>query len=72
MADLIVGIDLGTTNSEVAVVEDGKPRVLTGDVTPEQEVELVARAKKTLAAQSGDLPALKRYLENWTDWQPWP
>ena len=31
MADLIVGIDLGTTNSEVAVVEGGKPRVLTGD-----------------------------------------
>src|SRR6476620_10500718 len=30
MADLIVGIDLGTTNSEVAVVEDGKPRVLPG------------------------------------------
>src|SRR5436190_18551323 len=31
MADLIVGIDLGTTNSEVAIVEDGKPRVLPGD-----------------------------------------
>ncbi|HJZ92830.1 MAG TPA: Hsp70 family protein [Gemmataceae bacterium] len=31
MADLIVGIDLGTTNSEVAVIEDGKPRVLPGD-----------------------------------------
>ncbi|HEX3146931.1 MAG TPA: Hsp70 family protein [Gemmataceae bacterium] len=31
MADLIIGIDLGTTNSEVAVVEDGKPRVLLGD-----------------------------------------
>src|SRR6476659_6256657 len=31
MADLIVGIDLGTTNSEVAVVEDGTPRVLPGD-----------------------------------------
>src|SRR6058998_459469 len=31
MADLIVGIDLGTTNSEVAVVEGGKPRVLQGD-----------------------------------------
>ena len=31
MADLIIGIDLGTTNSEVAVVENGLPRVLTGD-----------------------------------------
>jgi molecular chaperone DnaK len=31
MAELIVGIDLGTTNSEVAVVEDGIPRVLPGD-----------------------------------------
>ncbi len=31
MAELIVGIDLGTTNSEVAVVEKGVPRVLTGD-----------------------------------------
>src|SRR5215211_1823850 len=28
MAELIVGIDLGTTNSEVAVVEGGVPRVL--------------------------------------------
>ncbi len=31
MAELIIGIDLGTTNSEVAVVEAGVPRVLTGD-----------------------------------------
>ncbi len=34
MADLIVGIDLGTTNSEVAVVEDGQPRVLSDDGDP--------------------------------------
>ena len=28
MNDIIVGIDLGTTNSAVAVVENGVPRVL--------------------------------------------
>jgi len=31
MAELILGIDLGTTNSEVAIVENGVPRVLPGD-----------------------------------------
>ena len=49
-----------------------RTRILTGDVTPEQEAELVAKAKKTLAAQTRDLPALKHYLDHWTDWQPWP
>jgi 3'-5' exonuclease len=49
-----------------------RTRVLTGDITPEQEAELVARAKKTLGAQTRDLPALKHYLDHWTDWQPWP
>ena len=29
-----------------------RTRILTGDVTPEQEAELVAKAKKTLAAQA--------------------
>ncbi|MDX1522696.1 MAG: Hsp70 family protein, partial [Anaerolineae bacterium] len=28
MSDIIVGIDLGTTNSAVAIVEDGQPRLL--------------------------------------------
>lgn len=31
MAEIIVGIDLGTTNSEIAVIEKGVPRVLAGD-----------------------------------------
>ena len=31
MPDVIVGIDLGTTNSEVAIVQEGRPRVLPGD-----------------------------------------
>src|SRR5215216_7952462 len=34
MNDIIVGIDLGTTNSEVAVVRDGKPVVLEEDGDP--------------------------------------
>jgi len=34
MADIIVGIDLGTTNSLVAHVEDGTPVVLDGDGGP--------------------------------------
>src|ERR1700722_8956914 len=32
--DLIVGIDLGTTNSEVAVMRDGQPHVLEEDGDP--------------------------------------
>jgi molecular chaperone DnaK len=31
MADVIVGIDLGTTNSEVAAIRDGQPFVIPGD-----------------------------------------
>ncbi|MCZ2340355.1 MAG: Hsp70 family protein [Bacteroidales bacterium] len=34
MSELIVGIDLGTTNSEIAVVENGRPRVLLVDGDP--------------------------------------
>lgn len=49
-----------------------RTRVLTGDITPEQEADLVARAKKTLAAQTNELPALKTYLNNWSDAKPWP
>src|SRR5246500_5197093 len=32
--DPIVGIDLGTTNSEVAIVKDGKPHVFEEDGDP--------------------------------------
>ena len=31
MADVILGIDLGTTNSEVAIIQDGQPFVIPGD-----------------------------------------
>jgi molecular chaperone DnaK len=31
MAEIILGIDLGTTNSEVAIVRDGQPHVIPGE-----------------------------------------
>jgi molecular chaperone DnaK len=34
MSDVILGIDLGTTNSEVAVIRDGRPVVLDDDGDP--------------------------------------
>src|SRR6266436_3594140 len=34
MTDPIVGIDLGTTNSEVAIVRDGQPHVFEQDGDP--------------------------------------
>src|SRR5258707_15474945 len=34
MAEPIIGIDLGTTNSEVAVIHDGQPIVLEEDGDP--------------------------------------
>ena len=32
MSDEIVGIDLGTTNSEIAVYRDGRPEVLVDEL----------------------------------------
>jgi predicted PolB exonuclease-like 3'-5' exonuclease len=49
-----------------------RTRILTGDISPEQEADLVEKAKKTLATQTKDLPALKQYLDNWVDGSPWP
>src|SRR3977135_2818002 len=34
MADTIISIDLGTTNSEVAIIRDGQPDVLAEDDDP--------------------------------------
>jgi predicted PolB exonuclease-like 3'-5' exonuclease len=49
-----------------------RTRVLTGDLSLEQEHEVVVRAKEWLTAKSAELPALNQYLANWGDWEPWP
>jgi predicted PolB exonuclease-like 3'-5' exonuclease len=49
-----------------------RTRVLSGDLTPEQERQLVEQARAWLTARSAEAPALRRYLDHWGDGEPWP
>jgi predicted PolB exonuclease-like 3'-5' exonuclease len=49
-----------------------RTRVLSGDLSLEQEHQLVLQARDWLTAKAGELPALCQYLANWGDWEPWP
>ena len=49
-----------------------RSRVLTGEITLEQEQALVAETKTWLEGRAGQQPFLERYLERWGDWVPWP
>jgi predicted PolB exonuclease-like 3'-5' exonuclease len=49
-----------------------RTRVLTGDLTLEQEHELVAHAKHWITEKAPTQPCLAHYLRNWGDWNPWP
>jgi predicted PolB exonuclease-like 3'-5' exonuclease len=49
-----------------------RTRVLAGQLTVPEEHQLVARAKEWIIAKSESMPALRQYLDNWGDWQPWP
>lgn len=49
-----------------------RTRVLTGDLSLEQEHEVVRHAKDWLTAKTAELPGLQQYLDNWGDWTPWP
>lgn len=44
-----------------------RTRVITGDIGPDQETELVAKAKALLEAKTGEFPTLRRYLDGWTE-----
>ena len=49
-----------------------RTRVMTGELTLEDEHIAVLKAKDWLQAKTAELPALADYLANWGDWQPWP
>jgi 3'-5' exonuclease len=49
-----------------------RTRVLTGELTLEQEHILVMRARAWVEQKASQLPALRQYLDNWGDWDPWP
>lgn len=49
-----------------------RTRVLTGELTLEQEQTLVTEAKCWLEARVPQQPFLERYLSRWGDWTPWP
>lgn len=49
-----------------------RTRVLIGEISLEQEHDLVQRAKAFLASKTSELPGLQQYLANWGDWEPWP
>jgi hypothetical protein len=49
-----------------------RTRVLMGELTAEQEQQIAGEAKKWIAHRSLEQPHLKKYLEHWTDDNPWP
>jgi predicted PolB exonuclease-like 3'-5' exonuclease len=49
-----------------------RTRVLTGELSLEDEHRAVLRAREWLEQQVAALPALRHYLDNWGDWSPWP
>jgi predicted PolB exonuclease-like 3'-5' exonuclease len=49
-----------------------RTRVLTGDLTLEQEANLVRETRRWLTERVAGQPGLQQYLDSWGDWQPWP
>jgi predicted PolB exonuclease-like 3'-5' exonuclease len=49
-----------------------RSRVLSGDLTLDQEAAAVRQAKAWLERKAEELAALRHYLAHWRDWEPWP
>lgn len=46
-----------------------RSRILTGDITLDQEAELTAKARAFLEGKADEYPVLRRYLASWTEWE---
>lgn len=44
-----------------------RTRIFTGDIGPDTETELVAKARELLESKTAEFPVLRRYLDNWTE-----
>jgi predicted PolB exonuclease-like 3'-5' exonuclease len=49
-----------------------RTRVLQGEITLDDEQQAVRRARDWLTGKLTELPALRQYLDNWGNWEPWP
>jgi hypothetical protein len=49
-----------------------RTRVLTGELTLDREQQLAVQARSTLEGFIAEQPGLKKYLDNWGSWNPWP
>jgi predicted PolB exonuclease-like 3'-5' exonuclease len=49
-----------------------RTRVLTGELTLEEEHIAVLKAKEWIQNKTAELPPLRQYLDNWGEWMPWP
>ncbi|MCL1912009.1 MAG: 3'-5' exonuclease [Leptospirales bacterium] len=49
-----------------------RSRVVMREITLERETTIINAAKKFITENVERIPAFKEYLENWTDFEPWP
>ena len=49
-----------------------RSRVLIGEFSIHREQDIVKSAKNFLELNQERIPAIKGYLANWGDWEPWP
>lgn len=49
-----------------------RTRVLLQEISIDREQEVVKQAREFVTSNQERIPAFKKYLANWGDWDPWP